>query len=315
MEIKRYSDQDKGVWDQFNKSAKNSLFMFDRDFMEYHKDRFQDHSLMFYQDGELLGILPMTEKDNTLISHGGLTFGGIITHETMRQEKMNMCISLLVDYATSNGFTSIIYKTIPYIYCNQAAEEDRYALYTAGFQLECMDVSSYVNLDAPIKMPKGRKAQISRARREGVLIERRDDLTSYEEFIDLENAVLSERHDTKAVHSAQELKYLHDCFPENVHLVLGAKDKRIISGTVLFEYENVVHTQYMAADNEARRIGALDLVIADVIEQYRGQKQWLDFGISTEHRRDSLNVGLVSQKEGFGGRTGIYTTWKWTKCD
>lgn len=37
---------------------------------------------------------------------------------------------------------------------------------------------------------------------------------------------------------------------------------------------------------------------------------WLDFGISTEHGRIYLNEGLISQKEGFGGRTGVYETWK-----
>lgn len=313
IEIKRYSEQYKDVWNQFNQSAKNSLFMFDRDFMEYHKDRFRDHSLMFYNDDRLLALLPMTENQDRLISHGGLTYGGLITNETMRQEKMDICVAQLLQYAVGNGFTSIIYKTIPSIYCNQMAEEDRYALYNAGFQIDCMDVSTYLNMDSPIKMPKGRKAQIARARREGVLIEQRDDLESYKEFIDLENSVLCERHNTKAVHTAQELKYLQDLFPNNIHLIVGVKDQRIISGTVIFEYADVIHTQYMAADDEARRIGALDLVIAETIGHYRGQKHWLDFGISTEHRRDSLNLGLVSQKEGFGGRTGIYTTWKWSK--
>ena len=60
-----------------------------------------------------------------------------------------------------------------------------------------------------------------------------------------------------------------------------------------------------------RKIGGLDLVIATIIEKYKqGKKMWLDFGISTEHGRIYLNEGLISQKEGFGGRTGVYETWK-----
>ena len=54
----------------------------------------------------------------------------------------------------------------------------------------------------------------------------------------------------------------------------------------------------------------LDLVIATIIEKYKQEKMWLDFGISTEHGRIYLNEGLISQKEGFGGRTGVYETWK-----
>lgn len=51
-------------------------------------------------------------------------------------------------------------------------------------------------------------------------------------------------------------------------------------------------------------------MIATIIEKYKQEKMWLDFGISTEHGRIYLNEGLISQKEGFGGRTGVYETWK-----
>ena len=65
----------------------------------------------------------------------------------------------------------------------------------------------------------------------------------------------------------------------------------------------------MAANEIAREIGALDLAIATVIETYKDSKEWLDFGISTEEAGHYLNEGLISQKEGFGGRTNIYQTW------
>ena len=209
-----------------------------------------------------------------------------------------------------SGFNKIRYKTIPYIYHSQPAEEDRYALFANGANLVAVDASTYVNLREPLKMPKGRKAQISRARREGVVIKVMEKLGDYRTFIDLENEVLSQRHDTYAVHTAEELKMLHDRFPENIHLFAALKDERIIAGTVVFEYGQVVHTQYMAAGDEARRIGALDLAINTVIDNYKGSKLWLDFGISTEHGKIYLNEGLISQKEGFGGRTGIYEIWE-----
>jgi len=46
----RYSSDKKQIWNDFNRSAKNPLFMFDRDYMDYHSDRFKDHSLMFYKE-------------------------------------------------------------------------------------------------------------------------------------------------------------------------------------------------------------------------------------------------------------------------
>ncbi len=310
ISIKKYTDDQKIVWNKFNKESKNYLFMFDRNYMDYHKDRFKDHSLMFFDDDKLIAILPMSEHDQNLISHGGLTYGGFISSTKMKQHTMNECFDELMDYANKNNFKKICYKCIPHIYHSQSAEEDRFALYANGAKLAIVDVSTYVNLDNPLKMPKGRKAQISRARREGVIVEELMELEDFQKFIALENEVLRERHDTKAVHTGEELKLLYDRFPNNIHLFGAKKDGKLIAGTVVYEYDHVVHTQYMAANDEARTIGALDLAVATVIEKYRDNKKWLDFGISTEHGKIYLNKGLCAQKEGFGGRTGTYEIWE-----
>ena len=65
----------------------------------------------------------------------------------------------------------------------------------------------------------------------------------------------------------------------------------------------------MAANDVARQIGALDLTVSVILEKYREDKLWLDFGISTEDGGKYLNEGLIAQKEGFGGRTNVYETY------
>lgn len=305
----RYTETEKALWNQFNATAKNPLFMFDRGFMDYHADRFQDHSLLFYDDGELVAILPMSQRALTLTSHGGLTYGGFITGIKMKQHTMNECFEALIRYAGENGIRHIVYKTIPHIYHEQPAEEDRYALFVNNASVLKVEASTVVNLQQPLKMPKGRKAQISRAKREGVTVQKLTAPEDFDRFIALENEVLSQRHETKAVHTGAELALLHSRFPESIHLLGAMKDGELIAGTVLFEYGQVVHTQYMAANDLARQIGALDLVISNVMEQYKADKLWLDFGISTEDGGRYLNEGLIAQKEGFGGRTDVYWTW------
>ena len=57
-------------------------------------------------------------------------------------------------------------------------------------------------------------------------------------------------------------------------------------------------------------VGEIKKFVATINEKYKGSKKWLDFGISTEHGKIYLNEGLCSQKEGFGGRTGVYETWE-----
>ena len=111
--IKRYEQQDREIWDAFCKTSKNPLFIFERNFMEYHKDRFKDHSLMFYDDEQLLALLPMNERENGLFSHAGLTYGGFITNTKMKQSTMNECLHELVEYGRNCGFDSILYKAVP----------------------------------------------------------------------------------------------------------------------------------------------------------------------------------------------------------
>lgn len=107
-----------------------------------------------------------------------------------------------------------------------------------------------------------------------------------------------------------ELSLLHSHFSDNIKLYIGKYNEEVIVGCVLFIYENLVHTQYLAANSIARKIGALDYVINHLIEQYAVEKKWFDFGKSTEGNGTILNEGLIAQKEGFGGRTFVYQTWK-----
>lgn len=310
MIIVRYSPAEKETWNAFLGKAKNPLFMFYRDYMEYHSDRFVDHSLMFYRKGELAALFPANEKDDTLQSHGGLTCGGLILGMKSGQHAVDDCIDGLVEYAKKGGFKSVLYKAVPHIYHLQPAEEEIYALYRKGAELKYVSAATVINLKDPIKMAKGRKAQISRAKREGVIVKHLTTKEEYASFMGLENAVLESRHGARAAHSADEMYLLRARFPEQIHLFGAFLDGELIAGTILFEYAQVVHTQYMAANDVARRIGALDLTIATVIERYSASKLWLDLGTSMGRDGICLNDGLISQKEGFGGRTNVYEQWK-----
>ena len=305
----RYRDEHEDLWNQFVKNAKNSLFLFDRQYMDYHRDRFTDHSLMFYSDDDLIAVLPACETGDELVSHGGLTYGGFLIDSRMKQHNMIECIAGLVAYAGEKGIKKLLYKPIPHIFHQQPAEEDLYALKHCGAELTEVSASTVVDLSSPLKMPKGRKAQISRAKREKVEVCVLEEKKDYEAFIQLENEVLEKRHGVRAVHTADELFLLHSRFPGNIHLFAAQKDGKMIAGTVVFEYEQAIHTQYMASNDEGRNIGALDLAVYTVMERYRSTKRWLDFGISTEQHGEILNEGLIAQKEGFGGRTNIYMRW------
>lgn len=307
ISVRQYEAADRAAWDAFVNESKSPMFMFNRGFMEYHADCFEDMSLMFFKDDKLIAVMPASRHGTELRSHGGLTYGGIISGARMRQVTMLECFAALKDFCREHRVESVLYKAIPHFYHIQPAEEDLYALFQNNATLEKIEPAVVVNLESPLKMPKGRKAQISRARREGVEVRETDD---FDAFIALENATLMEHHGVTAVHTADELRLLKGRFPENIRCLGGFHNGQLIAGSLLFVYPTVVHTQYLCANAEAREIGGLDLVISEVMTYYRATHKWLDFGISTEHAGRVLNEGLIEQKEGFGGRVVAYTTWR-----
>ncbi|EMX4012592.1 GNAT family N-acetyltransferase, partial [Campylobacter coli] len=297
--IKNHTKETQDIWNNFNKNAKNGLFMFDRNYMDYHSDRFMDNSLMFYEDEKLIALLPCNVVENILYSHQGLTFGGFIVNENMKQGKMLECFEVLKEYMKENNFKKLIYKSIPYIYHKIPAQEDLYALFRNKAELFRVDCSTTIDLQNVLKMSDLRKRCIKKAQKNKVEITSSEDFNI---FLILLNSVLQKQHGVNAVHSVEELKLLYSRFPQNIKLFVAKFNGEIIAATLVFIYENLVHTQYLAANEKAREIGALDLLIKTLMDEFAKSKKYFDFGISTENGGEFLNHGLISQKEGFGGR-------------
>ena len=60
FEIKRYDPSQERTWNDFVARSKNGTFLFDRRFMDYHSDRFDDSSLVVLRKGRIYALLPAT---------------------------------------------------------------------------------------------------------------------------------------------------------------------------------------------------------------------------------------------------------------
>ena len=76
--IKIYEPSDYCIWNAFISTAKNGTFLFHRDFMEYHQDRFEDYSLLVFSGKNCVAVLPANTLQNTVFSHSGLSYGGLV---------------------------------------------------------------------------------------------------------------------------------------------------------------------------------------------------------------------------------------------
>ena len=75
FEIIKYTPEYRQQWDEYVAKARNATFLFYRNYMDYHSDRFKDYSLLFFKKGKLHSILPAHQVGKTLCSHFGHTYG------------------------------------------------------------------------------------------------------------------------------------------------------------------------------------------------------------------------------------------------
>ena len=303
IEIRRYNPINADLWDTFVERSKNGTFMLKRGYMDYHADRFVDHSLMFYDCDKLVAVLPASQHESELRSHGGLTYGGLITSTDIRAQQVIDIFMALKEYMKEQSITSLLYKRVPMIYYQYPSDEDLYALYRIGAQLVRRDISSTIYLPSKIKFSERRKRGSKQATKQGIIVKQSIDYVGY---IDMLSEILQKYHDTKPVHNASELELLASRFPENIKLYAAYKDDKMLAGVVVFETDKVVHAQYIANSDEGRQCGALDAVMDYLINQQYADKEYFDFGVSTEHNGMYLNEGLVTQKQEFGGRGIAY---------
>ncbi|MBC2396420.1 GNAT family N-acetyltransferase [Clostridium tetanomorphum] len=314
MYIEPYSKDKKDLWNDLIDKGKNTHFMFNRNYMDYHSHRFIDRSLMFFKNRKLIAILPANinlkeDKKWELVSHGGLTFGGMVCDTSVTTGQMIKIFNSIIKYCRENNISNIIYKPIPYIYNKIPSDEDLYALFRCGFKLIKRDLSSTIYLNEKLKLSKGRKYAVNKALKNELQVERSFD---FKEFMELEYRVLKEKYNKEPVHTADEIKKLSLNFPENIKLFICHKNKEILAGTIIYENLNIAHTQYMAVSKQGEKCGALDIIIYDLINKYYKDKIYFDFGISTENNGLYLNEGLIRQKEMFGGRAVAYDCYELT---
>lgn len=303
MDILRYSPDHARDWDAFVDNSRNGTFLFLRGYMDYHSDRFTDHSLMAISSGKLVAVLPGNERDGTLWSHQGLTYGGWVFGDKMRAAMMLEVFDAMRGYLTALGsIDRLVYKAVPKIYHRLSSDEDLYALFRSGAQLIRRDIATVIAPGTRLPLRSGTKGNIKKAVKHGVSPRPSDDLAGY-------HALLCDvlgRHGATPVHSLDELSLLMERFPEHIRLYGAYLDGDLLAGALIFETAQVAHTQYLASSDTGRLVGALDLLLDWLIREVYPGKPWFSFGTSTEEGGTVLNEGLIAQKEGFGGTSFVH---------
>lgn len=297
VEVVRFSQESKVAWNEFVANSKNGTFLFFRDYIEYHADRFADHSLLFYRKGKLIALMPANEVGEELQTHGGLTYGGIVSSRGMKAALMLQVVEALQLYMKDTKFTRLLYKAVPHIYHQSPAEEDLYALSRFGAALIRRDLNSVISLKSASSYSKLRKRKLAKVNKLNLEIGQSDKI---EEFMDLMGENLKTRYNLKPVHSADEMLLLAQKFPDQIKLYTASEEGKLVSGVIVYETSKVAHCQYIATTQRGKSINGMDALFDYLLREVYASKAYFSFGVSTEQQGQFLNEGLVRYKESYG---------------
>ncbi len=310
MDIIRYTEEYKTAWNELVKNSRNGTFLIDRDYMDYHKERFVDCSLLFQDKEQIIGVLPAnwSEQDRTVYSHQGLTYGGIILRKNATAlQVIEIMDEAIAFFRTQLGAVNFIYKPVPVIFHSYPSQEDLYYLFTKKATLRKRQLSCCISQESPLSFAHSRKTGLHKAIRNGLTVRR--DINPHQ-FWEVLKDVLLARHNAKPVHSLEEISQLMKAFPDEIQLYTATREDRVVAGILMYVTPSVAHTQYIASNEEGRNFSALDLLIDELVNKVFKEKRYFDFGTSNSNDGRKIETGLLSQKESFGGRGIIYDEWK-----
>jgi hypothetical protein len=301
LTVERYAATGAAHWDEVVRNARARHFMFERAYMDYHQDRFVDASWYVVHRDRPIAVMPASRDGEEIVSHGGLTFGGLISGAELTTARAVSAMQRITQALRADGAHRLTYKPMPHIYHLEPAEEDIYALAALGARLVARDVTAALSPSSRAGYSDERRRALRRAAAADLELNESD---SIEEFWALLRVVLSDRHGVEPVHSSNEMRLLADRFPGRIRLFVASENDEIVAGTLIFQTTTVAHAQYIASGARGRELSALDALFDHLLRNVYPDI-WLDFGISNE-RDGRLNEGLMRNKEGYGARAIVH---------
>lgn len=300
--VRKYQKSDYALWNDFVSQSKNATFLFHRDFMEYHGDRFSEFSLLVFKDEKLLALLPGNRAEDVLHSHQGLSYGGVLVKNNIRIKEYTHVFATILNFLEASGITTLVVKGLPKIYNKTISEEIDHLSFLASAEVIRSDVYLAIDNAQKYKPNRNRKRALELAKGLNIVITETD---NYKGFWDeVLNPNLQNRFGVAPVHSVAEIEKLAALFPDNIKLFTATQDGQLKAGVVLFLTETVAHFQYSSGTDDRKETASLDVLFDFIIRNY-SDKKYISFGSASENNGRVLNQGLAYWKESFGALSSV----------
>ena len=299
--IKQYKTKDYDNWNDFIGQAKNATFLFHRDFMDYHKDRFEDYSLMVFEGESLVAVLPANRVGDCVYSHQGLTYGGLVLLPKSKLYNTIFVFKAILEYLNGNSILKLVLKEIPSIYCDYLSDEINYLIYICKGKLIMRHNVSVISLKNDLEFSKSRRECINRGKKQNLIIREESNLETFWNELLIPN--LKDKYSSKPVHSLGEILFLKSKFPDNIRHFNVYSNEKLVAGTTLFMTKRVAKPQYIAGSGENNFLGSIDFLYAFLMKEIAQGKDFFDFGPSHENNGLEIVENINFWKESFGAHS------------
>lgn len=293
-------------WNDFILSHSIASFLFNRDYMDYHKKRFLDHSILLYSSsGKLIALLPANEANGQkqISVHEGLTYGQLICDPYAKVEELKRYWFAILAYFHARQFSDMYFKCPPPFYNAYLNEGNSYVFFLLQARLVRCDTSFVADRTHLLPLSGNIMREVKVARSAQYTISESKDFHLFWDHLLI--PLLRDKHQTNPIHSKEEMLALHRQFPHNIKL-MTANDQNgnMQAGAVLYIHNDAIHCQYIASGVEGKKSGALNFLMLELVKNYLPEKRYFDLGTANKEA-SRLNEGLVFWKERIGGRVRI----------
>ncbi len=309
--VKFYTENDRVSWDNLVDNSFNGTFMHKRSFIDYHKDKFLDASLIIYYNDVVCGVFPAVKLDNKIVSHPGLAIGGLVYSDRLRGYDV---LETLIKIKEAYDYLPIVYKATPAEFQKHSVSDDTWALFNIKAKKVSCELSSILNpLTTNYEYWPDKKDELNNLKN-NIVLSAMDlsNLDLVKEFWDKVLIPNLKKYGIKPTHTPEDIQYLYTNFPVFIKGLLARHESgKMLGGLIVFRFNKCYHVQYSVTNSKGRALNALTLLHHYMIEHLPSDVHYYNFGKSTEENGYKLNSNLYYYKNGFGGGSMNYDVYEY----
>lgn len=307
--VTRLNETNKDAFQQLYSQCASVTFQHSLKFMAYHKDRFEDHSVLIL-DSETPKAFLLAARDllnnDVVISHPGATFSGLVITSDVKGTRLTELLESVLSFYKLEGFQTLIYKDVPQIYCPHSKGDFIYAAFRNQAKYHMVQLSAVIDLTHENSFSSRR---IRTLKKNSTQLEISNEWSNLEEYWEVLSNNLWNKFRARPVHTLVEIELLKEYFNDSIELFTATQkgQSEILAGILVFKSSRVWKAQYIASSIPGRDFGAVDFLIERIMGSARGMSAiYFDLGTSNENSGLVLNENLYNFKLEFGAEGVAY---------